>query len=625
MRLFMKFKNPAFTFIIALFMVFIVALPGHAGKKSSEQIQNVASLAKISAKAENDLLHSIRQQNKIQKALPSSPHILVPEFFALWSSSEKRIELNAWLNSQPKTKDVDQQGIAGRVTVQSASPENPVAVFVFDRHGYFAGEAETDETGNYVITGLPTGDYYVVTWSRFYVDELYNDVMAPLTSLETWREASLVEVTENTITRNIDFELISGALLSGQVLKSGSVQPVQDERALIVVTQSDQPSPLVERMVFITDGYYEIRLPYSGSVKVMISVEGYVPAWYQNVTQWTSATPIDIPSLNSSVENIDFTLATDPEIANQGAIRGTIRPSQGLVSPLTIAYAISLGDTSFAGLGLGLFGGYTIDGLPSGDYVVYGQDILGNLMGTGNFMGEFYNNVQDPLLATPVTVRAGQETRDINFTLEPGGSISGRVTDSKGNALDSLLVVAVHSDIGGPGQDPYLTRLQIAAAPTDLQGRYHIKGLPAAEYFVRTVSNFWLDVNALEVRDGKHSGQVVDEFYGDVYNLLNVTSSATVPVTVPGETGNVDFELADPGYINGSITDAVSSAPVTDLEIIAVDAETGYPVLPFGQVNAAGSYVLGPLAPGEFKMLALTGLTGSDPHLTEFYNGTTSF
>ena len=618
----MKTKSFVFSFIAILFLALFLVLPVHAGEKNNDdQIQNVSSLAKINAQAKNDLLQSIRQQNKIQKALPASPHVLVPEFLAFWSGSEKRQELQTWLSTQ----DVDQQGIAGRVTVQSVSPENLVAVFAFDRHGYFAGEAETDETGNYVITGLPTGEYYVVTWSRFYVDELYDNVMTPLTSLETWREATLVQVTENAITRNIDFDLLPGALISGQVLKPGGVQPVQDKRAVIIVTRSDKPLPLVERMVFVTDGQYEIRVPYSGSVKVMINVEGYVPAWYENVTEWTSASFIEIPSLSANIENINFTLAVDPEIANQGVISGTIRPAQGLVSPLTIAYAISLEDTSFGGLGLGLFGGYSIDGLPAGDYVVYGQDILGNLTGTGNFMGEFYNDVQDPLLATPVTVRPGQETRDINFTLDPGGSISGQVTDSKGNALDSLLVVAVHSEIGGPGKDPYLTRLQIAAAPTDLQGRYHIQGLPTAEYYVRTVSGFWLDVNAFEVRDGKHSGKVVDEFYGDVYNLLEVTSSATVAVTVPGETGNVDFQLADPGYINGSVTDAVNGTPVTDLELVAVNAGSGYPVLPLGQVNADGSYVLGPLAPGEFKVLALTNLTGDDPHLTEFYNGTTSF
>jgi hypothetical protein len=618
----MKTKSSVFSCIPVFLLAFFLVLPVHAGEKNSkDQIQNVNVLAKINAQAKNDLLQSLRQQQKIQKALPASPHVLVPEFLALWSNSDKRQELQTWLSTQ----DVEQQGIAGRVTVQSASPENPVAVFVFDRHGYFSGQAETDETGNYVITGLPAGEYYVVTWSRFYVDELYDNIMTPLTSLETWRQASLVQVTENAITRNIDFDLLPGALLSGQILMPGGAQPVQDERAVIIVTRSESPIPLVERMVYVTDGQYEIRIPYAGSVKVLIDVEGYMPAWYENVTEWTSATPIDIPTLSSNVENIDFTLAIDPEIANQGVISGTIRPSQGLVSPLTIAYAISLEDTSFGGLGLGLFGGYSIDGLPAGDYVVYGQDILGNLTGTGNFMGEFYNNVQDPLLATPVTVRPGQETRDINFTLDPGGSISGQVTDSKGNALDSLLVVAVHSDLGGPGKDPYLTRLQIAAAPTDLQGRYQIQGLPAAEYYVRTVSSFWLDVNALEVRDGKHSGKVVDEFYGDVYNLLEVTSSATVPVTVAEQTGNVDFQLADPGYVNGSVTDAVDGTSVSDLELIAVDAESGYPVLPFGQVNADGSYVLGPLAPGEFKILALTNVTGSDPHLTEFYNGTTSF
>ena len=114
-------------------------------------------------------------------------------------------------------------------------------------------------------------------------------------------------------------------------------------------------------------------------------------------------------------------------------------------------------------------GTYTISGLPSGEYRV-------NASGPDR-VRKWYNNTLWHHEAQPVNVTASSDTPNINFTLEPGGTISGRLTDGQGNPLANVSVDCERID--GPGA---------GGATSNADGNYTIDGLPFGQYIVRSPS-----------------------------------------------------------------------------------------------------------------------------------------
>jgi hypothetical protein len=93
---------------------------------------------------------------------------------------------------------------------------------------------------------------------------------------------------------------------------------------------------------------------------------------------------------------------------------------------------------------------------------------------SGNFVPEYYNNRTSSSTADPVTVTAGQNTTGIDAQLEPGGSISGRVTNNSGVGIADVGVSAI--------VDP--SSLDAGYANTDSDGNYTIKGLYSGNFRV---------------------------------------------------------------------------------------------------------------------------------------------
>ena len=71
-------------------------------------------------------------------------------------------------------------------------------------------------------------------------------------------------------------------------------------------------------------------------------------------------------------------------------------------------------------------GTYMIEGLAPGDYLVFAE--------APGFAGEFYPGTLDENSATLITVTAGADAPEIDFTLELGGTISGTVYEADGSA-----------------------------------------------------------------------------------------------------------------------------------------------------------------------------------------------
>lgn len=238
---------------------------------------------------------------------------------------------------------------------------------------------ETDENGEYQITGLPSDGYRVSVWGQpGWANKFYNNT-------SYWHEAAEVVVTEGLVTPGIDFGLIPGGEISGLVrdefgaplanigidLDVGGFGVCTDESGFF-------------QMVGIPFGSYNVvaGFDYCGSHPYAISL---LP-------------DIILDETTTPIFDLSFTLL------EAGSISGTvIEDFSG--NPLGgIQVVACFWDDSYCWDNwTAEDGSYFIGNLIPGEHYVYAD-------GAGVWIGYTYPN--------PVTVVSGENIPDIDFTLE---------------------------------------------------------------------------------------------------------------------------------------------------------------------------------------------------------------
>ena len=254
-------------------------------------------------------------------------------------------------------------------------------------------------------------------------------------------------------------------------------------------------------------------------------------------------TPI-VVGAQENRSNINFALSS----AAGGTLSGTVRAA-GSNAPIANA-RVNVYDT------LGRFvtsaitnaaGSYTIP-LRPGTYFVIGS--------ADGFLKE-----QVVTRGTLVTISSGG-TSNADFTLTPGGRISGVVRDAAGAPLSNTLIEVYSAD----------GRTLITTAVTNGAGQYITgDGLPGGNYLLRT----------------RNSAGSID---------------ASRPVTIagPGTLDGIDFALASGARISGTVRDASTSAPLAGVSVLLFDA-AGQQLGLTAQTNSSGQFVFGAaLLPGTY-------------------------
>ncbi len=200
-------------------------------------------------------------------------------------------------------------------------------------------------------------------------------------------------------------------------------------------------------------------------------------------------------------------------------------------------------------------GEYTIVGLPSGSYTIYVSEAEG-------YISEDYNKRQ------VISVTTGQSVDDINFTLDAGTSIAGRVVDEAEQPVAQARV-SVAMKRGG----------RWANAETDLNGLFTVMGVAISpELFVRAEKD------------------------GLVSKPVGPLDTSTAPVE------DITITMTKEASISGIVVDE-SGQPVPRAQVIP------YPVKkdsqgfgsPVERTNEKGEFKVGRLAEGEYQMQAVVG------------------
>lgn len=303
--------------------------------------------------------------------------------------------------------------LSGKVTDTGGAPLQYITIYIDNQDGSFQQYTSTNASGQYSVTGLPTGEYRVLFRPSEYIPEAYNNH-------PNFGDADLITVIAPGTVTTIDGVLAKGSAIKGKVTDAATGLPIKG----IFVEVLDTGGERVESTTTQADGTYQTytTLP-SGSYRVLFNADerntscAYVGNYYNG---------------NSSVPNADIINLTAPSVATNidaALTRGSVM--FGKVTDATTNQPITSGQVTiydangkFVMFGrLSFTGGWQSEtALPSGNYRVLFSDY------NSQYVDEYYNNKFTLDTANPVTLTAPNDITGLDASLSKGAAISGHVT-----------------------------------------------------------------------------------------------------------------------------------------------------------------------------------------------------
>ena len=209
------------------------------------------------------------------------------------------------------------------------------------------------------------------------------------------------------------------------------------------------------------------------------------------------------------------------------------------------------------------------------------RPVLHGCGNSGNYGTQWYDNETSYASANPVSVTVGSTTPSINAAMQPGGTITGTVTDTSSPTPNDLQGICVNVYSAGGGPSPSVKNTATAA-----NGTYTLSGLAAGSYDVQFSTGCG------------NAGNYLTQWYD---NESSQASANPVSVTAGGTTASIDAAMAQGGTITGTVTAAVGGAALGGICVYASQSGGG---LGFGSAATAsnGTYSVTGLAAGSYNV-----------------------
>ena len=447
--------------------------------------------------------------------------------------------------------------ISGTVTAPGGVPLNQVEVTAYTICGDRGGYASSDASGTYQVTGLIAGSYIIQfkPGTGGYAAEWYNNQPTALT-------AAPVSVSTAGTTSGINAQMELGARFSGQVTGEGA-GPLQSAQ----VSVYDSGGQYIASAYTDAAGNYTTNPGLAtGSYRLKFEAYSYLSEYYNHKPSLATATALAVtaPALTAGI---------NATLANGGKISGRVTSAASGLPLSNISVSASGADDSGNDY-TDASGNYTIIGLSSGSYSVEAAPIFDeNLIGT----------------PTTVTVTAPNTQSNVDFTLAPGGTLTGRVTDVGGTPLNSITVFVGNQD--GSYQNYVYT---------NASGIYTATALPSGDY-----------------RAFFRPSAFIPESYN---NQPEYYQGDPIPVSAPNTVGGIDAVLELGGAVRGTVTDAATGLPIKDIFVEVLDANGGRVESTYTQAD--GTYQTATTLPsGSYKVrFNADGRFASCAYVTTYYN-----
>jgi len=405
--------------------------------------------------------------------------------------------------------------ISGTVTNNEDKPLAGVGVVVFktgssERPNSPVTSAVTSSTGKYTVE-LASGSYKVEfsegSTEHNYATQYYN-------AKPSWAEADPVTVTAKTNTTAVNAAMQPGGQISGTVTNNEG-KPLYGVRVTVFEADNSNTEPPSTTLTSST-GHYTISNLASGSYKVEFSANTEIGNY---ATQYYNA------KLPSGADLVAVTAgSTTPEINAEmhpgGQILGKITNNEGKPLAGVFVSVFEAGGSSTAPVGViqqtDSNGDYTVSDLSSGSYKVkFSENPY-----LGNYAPQYYHAKSSWAEAEPVSVTAGSTTPEINAEMQPGGQISGTVTNNEGKALAGVDVNVFEASGSNTAPVGYIQ--------TGSTGSYTVSDLASGSYKIEFSASFF------------SVGNYATQYYNDKSSLAEADP---VTVTAGSTTTGISAEI----------------------------------------------------------------------------------
>lgn len=315
-----------------------------------------------------------------------------------------------------------------------------------------------------------------------------------------------------------------------------------------------------------SSGHYDISLPDDQQYTVLaggtipeFGASGYAPIADYNVTVSAGVT-----------DTLNFPLSP-----GEAEIAGTVSLNSLPAGNIKVFAYDNSGDSYSTYSGSN--GEYTLRVPGSGPYNV--DFVAGDNVHVYQLFNGLAGGTQVPSAALEVHTANGDADTGVNASLTVGGSITGRVTDTAGDAVSGATVEVQEldgSDIAIPGD----TGASISSS-TNSSGAYSVGGLPAGTYAVYVVSP---------------TGALLSEYYGAT---TTVAAATPVSVALGSATPNIDVQLTPSASISGTVS-ASGGGPLSGVEVDLYGPSGTQ--LATTTTTSSGGYSFGSLAAGTYYL-----------------------
>jgi hypothetical protein len=405
-------------------------------------------------------------------------------------------------------------------------------------------------------------------------------------------------------------------IIAGTVKDDSTGKPIPGVRILFYRTRSAMS---IAMPTAVTDsfGQYMAKLD-TGVYKVKAEPAPwmppgppqYLPEWFDDRKDEATANPVTVIKNASVVADFGLSRPMPPPVL-RGTIAGKViddatqRPIPGMFirffkkGPVTVNWQ-PVARTDSLGLYTAL--------LDTGTYLIKAESVTMSASIIG-YIAEWYDNVTDVSLATPVPVTGGSAFR-ANFALSKVAppvyaAIEGKVTDALGAPLRHATVAIMHT-LQEMNSVSALSRVTPGTGEEsmDVEGVGFCQGVVWKGY-TDTLGNFKARVRA----DRAYIAVASKWGYIPEYFDQNPDPLLADIIKVPGDVKNINFSLAENPVLSNSISGVVQDAAGNGVPSIIVLFPVRLSPVPaplrFGHTDANGAYTIGDVVLGTYIVLAV--------------------
>ena len=467
--------------------------------------------------------------------------------------------------------------ISGTVRATSGKPLAGICVSVFANsgfgEGFFFGLA-TNKVGQYAARGLWRSGYQVEfsTGCRNkgnYAGQWWPD--AP-----SHAHAKTIRITGTRQVSHINATLQPGAIVSGIVK---AVNAAGKPLAGVCAFASDQASEFGDSGGFAqtgADGRYRITGLSAGRVTIQF-----------DPTCNTGFSVYEIVQRSITLKTGQKVTGFNAYLPKGGGISGLVTDAHGRPAG---GVCVQVNDDFGEATRTRQNGHYSLIGVENGSF---GVVFFGGCGNAGSLAPQFYPNSPTSLFAKPIKFRPNTITRNINATMQPGGTLAGTVTDTAGHRLSRICVSTFTQGF---------TETSITAGGATAEGgKYLIPNLTPGAY-------------GLSFGCGGY-GQ---EFFP---NQVNPTSAGLLSVNAGTTTRVPVARLSRAGAIAGKVSTKAGQRVPVCVQVAPADDRNAFFPVGYGFAIAGvdhGHYRIGGLAPARY-LVQFTGCLSASKLAPQWY------